>query len=305
MIVPLSKSVTLVPVLLSLVVHGLIGSLAVARADDDVVDAVGVDPRFVMSEQQFDQTVFNTRGTVVVAGAQKRPVVVAQSSPATQAKNQLETLLNAEIATIDLRCKLTEAQKKKLRLAGRGDIADLLARAMEVRRRCTSEPMTQQEYTKLTTEMQGLRMVIQSGSFGDLTLFRKTMRSLLSTEQTDLYRVLERERRTAMVTEALAINWGQNAKPVRLSAETQKKFLEVLLEHGHLPTNPNLYRHYIVLIEIGRLEDRLKPLLTEDEWQQLQFPLGQAKRVEQFLRTSGQWPIESADDEESSEATKE
>ncbi|MCX7418966.1 MAG: hypothetical protein NT013_05435 [Planctomycetia bacterium] len=292
--------------LMSLLAICVSGPITLAQDDENV--AVGeVDQlRFTLSEQQFDQTVFNVRSAVVFAnGGRLKQVVVAQSAPVEQAKSQLETHLNAEIATIDLRCKLTDAQKKKLRLAGRGDIADFFARAMELRRRGTSGPMTQQEFTQLHAEMQGLSLVIQMGSGSDSTLFRKTLRRLLTDEQAGLYRAFERERRVAMITETLAIQWGQNAKPVRLTAETQQKFAKVLLKHGRLPTNQSPYRQFLVLLEIDRLEDRLKPLLSDEEWQQFQVPLGQAKRVEPFLRTSGQWPIEATDDEASADAIKE
>jgi hypothetical protein len=94
-----------------------------------------------------------------------------------------------------------------------------------------------------------------------------------------------------------------------LAAETQQKFVEMMFKHGRLPTTQSPYRLYVVLLEIDRLEDQLEPLLTDEEWQQLQFPLQQAKRVEQFLRASGQWPIEAADedtsDDKNSDAKKE
>lgn len=275
-----------------------------AQDDEDAI--VGLEqPRFTISEQQFDQNVFNIRGAVVIAnGGQRRPVVVSQTSPIEQAKNLIEAAINAEIAFIDSRCQLTEHQKKKLRLAGRGDIADFIARAMELRRRCTSKPLTQQEYSAFHAEMQGLRMMTQSGSINDAALFRKTMRSLLTDEQAARYGALERERRVSMITESLNAQWGQNAKPVRLAKQTQDNLVNVLLEHGRLPTNQSPYRLYLVLLEINRLEDRLKPLLSDEEWDQLKFPISQAKRIEPFLRSSGQLAAEEVVDEINTDAMK-
>lgn len=302
MIAPPSISV----MLLSLAIIGFSGVPVFALADEDVVENVDIQPRFTISEQQFDQSVFNTRGAVVIAnGGRLKQVVVSQTTPIEQAKSQLETYINAEITTVDLRCNLTETQKKKLRLAGRGDIADFFARVMELRRRCTSESMTQLEYTKLLAEMHGLQMMIQIGPIGDATLFRKTLRSLLSDEQTAQYRVLERELRIAMIKAALSVDWGQDGKPVRLAAETQQKVVEMVLKNSCLPTSQGPYRIYIVLLEIDRLEDRLKPLFNDEKWQQFQLPLRQAKQMEPFLRTSGLWPIEVTEDEEFLETTKE
>ena len=153
-------------------------------------------------------------------------------------------------------------------------------------------------------------MKIQMNSISDSTLFRKTQRCLLTDKQAAIYRILERERRATMITQTLATQWGQNAKPVRLATETQQKFVEIMLQHGRLPTTQSPYQFYIVLLEIDRLADRLQPLLSDEEWQQLQFPLQQAKRVEQFLRASKQWPIEVMEEDEdldgnSSDAKKE
>jgi hypothetical protein len=79
------------------------------------------------------------------------------------------------------------------------------------------------------------------------------------------------------------------------------KFVDVLVDHGRLPHGQNPYLVYIVLLETGRLEEHLRPLLSDENWNWLQIQMAQAKRVEPSLRKSGRWPVPVADDDEDAE----
>jgi hypothetical protein len=284
------------------------GSAAVARddAEEDEADAIAAERQVVLSEQQFDEMVFGASSAhriIVENGVQRVAVPIPNTEES--ARKRLESALQAEMQTIHDKCSLTEAQKKKLRLAGRGDIADFCGRVSELRTKLTSKPLSRQQYVELTRELQPLRMATQLGTFGEGSLFQKTLRRALTDEQHARYRVLERERKVRMV-ESVVSNWDRNANGVKLLINNRHRFVEVLVEHGrHLPQGQNPYLHYIVLLEAVRLEERLKPLLTEENWKKLQTQAAQAKQIEATLRNSGQWPVVPEDDEEPSDKTKE
>ena len=70
---------------------------------------------FVLSDELFDQWAFGGRMT------------------GNTIRNKLDSLLTMQIEEIDRSCTLTEAQKNKLRLAGRGDMKRFLDRVEEKR----------------------------------------------------------------------------------------------------------------------------------------------------------------------------
>ena len=277
---------------------------AVVRADEDNDLAVS-DPRNTLSEQEFDQMVFGARQTlVVVNGQQRRAQIVDSKPPATEARSQMEKRLEVEISALQQRCSLTDEQKKKLRLAGRGDILNLLNRALELRQQCTATAMTQEEYAQFSLEIQRLRMIIGYGAVSDATLFHKTLRGLLTELQKEDYQTLQIERQKKML-EQTAAGFGRNNNIAQWSEASRTQFVEVMLKQAHLPKIQHPYCHIIVLLEAGRLEEQLKPVLNDAEWQALQIQINQAQRSAPHLRDSGIWPIEPNDDDELADAKKE
>ncbi len=289
------------------------GSAAVASDDaeeDDAAPPVG-QRQFVLSERQFDQLVFGGQPELqrrqVVQGAngvQKVVVVVAQPA-AMVFRQRMEATANAEIETVDRRVSLTEAQKKKLKLAARGDIAQLVSRADGLRTKLTSKPMNQQQYSDLMNELQPLRMSQQFQNFGENSLFRKTLRHTLTGEQRVRWQTLERERQKRVIETAIQ-TWERTANGGKIPEPSRQKFIDVLSEFGNLPETRNSYIYYIVLVEAGKLEDRLKPILSEETWGKLQIQITQAKQNEVALRRSGEWPVRPVeDDDEVADAAKE
>ena len=94
----------------------------VALADDDVEKAAeeqAVNLGFIVPEDNFDQWVFNSNGTVDKGGVKTR--------------ERLRALAGSRIEEINGMCSLTDVQKKKLELASRGDIVEIFDRVEAVR----------------------------------------------------------------------------------------------------------------------------------------------------------------------------
>ncbi len=271
--------------------------------DEEVVIELAAR-RSMLTEQQFDQMVFGSQlaaQRVQVAqqanGVQAMQIVqttVAQSS--ADFRKRMESLAATEIAAVDRRVALTEAQKKKLKLATRGDIAQFVSRANELRPKLTAKPLDQLQYAELLRELQPLRTSQQFGLMGETSLFRKTLRHCLTDEQRARWQMLERERKRTAVESSL-LTWERMANGFKLTGVSRQQFVDVLVEHGDLPETRNSYIHYVVLVEAAKLEDRLKPLVSEEVWEKLQKQIAQAQRLEATLRKSGQWPTRTTDDD--------
>ena len=298
-----------------------------AEEDDDEAVVVPGTRQFMITEQQFDQMVFGgqqqqvvqrvqvvpraqvvrqVNGVQVIEFVEAREVVqnLAPQSSMSDFRKRMEANTVVEIETVARQVLLTEAQKKKLKLAARGDVEQFIARAAELRPKLTSKPIDQQQYVALMRELQPLRMTQQFGLIGENSLFRKTLRHMLTDEQRVRWQALERERQKTVIESAI-LTWERTANGVKIPVASRKEFVEILVEYGDLPETRNSYINYVVLVEAGKLEDRLKPILHEEVWEKLQTQITQAKQIEATLRRSGQWPVRAADDDDAADAAKE
>lgn len=298
---------------LVLCLFAMLTSASVTSADEDDDIAVA-DPRmanFKLTEQQFDQILFGGGRAVLVVNVVngvRRAEMVASNSLA-DFRERLDSSLAAELRAVDSQCSLTAAQKKKLLLAGKGDFHQLASHVADLRLKLTSAPLSRERYSELMIELQSLRLEIQSWQFGENTLLRKTLNNTLTPGQWAGYRTLERERQLRMIDGVLInlastanIEWAVDSDPNTPITErrqaNRKRFIGELLEHATLPRSQNAHLQSIVLLEIGRHENRFKPLLGDESWNKLQAQVLAARQLEPTLRRAGAWPVTPSDDGE-------
>lgn len=106
----------------------------------------------------------------------------AGSGEATRAA--LDRLLTRRIGLVDLRCGLTDAQKRKLQLAGRGDIKRLLDRIDQIRPEFTEvkEDATRRD-AFFVEKIVPFESVLHTGPFDGNSLYAKTLATSLTPEQ--------------------------------------------------------------------------------------------------------------------------
>jgi hypothetical protein len=112
-----------------------------------------------------------------------------QGSTAATTQSQLEARLKQEVETIDKICKLTDVQKRKVELAGRGDIKRLMDQAEMLKaefEKCkTIQTVDEFEnWAKAVGEEGGrLGMMMTLRASRDGTLLAKTLKSALTPRQ--------------------------------------------------------------------------------------------------------------------------
>lgn len=108
---------------------------------------------------------------------------------AEMATGLLDIELQDELKFIDAACKLTPTQRKKLSLAGRGDIKRFVDRAARLRTSIenTDHILTEDQFrewgTPLGAECEQMRQLLLAGLFGPDSLFFKTQGTTLTREQ--------------------------------------------------------------------------------------------------------------------------
>jgi hypothetical protein len=131
--------------------------------------------------------------------------VFGQATNSAGARTRLDAILRQKVDAIDRICGLTDVQKQKLQLAGRGDVQRLFERVEDLRPKFQQTKalpdgnigaglfgaMDVNEIVKwaqeLSKEAQPLRIVIEAGPFDDGSLFAKTLRKQLTPDQAAQY----------------------------------------------------------------------------------------------------------------------
>src|SRR6478672_7877710 len=100
----------------------------------------------------------------------------------SEARRQLEWQLTVQIEDIDRACSLTNPQRKKLELAGRGDIKRFFDRYEQVIRKSQVE-RNEQGLRKISQDITPLEITLQVGLFYEDSLLLKSLRNTLTDEQ--------------------------------------------------------------------------------------------------------------------------
>ena len=103
------------------------------------------------------------------------------------ARVRLESILTARVEKIARQCALTQVQKKKLLLAGRGDIKRMLDRVAEIRARLEGDANDRTRLLALLDELGPPRVDSSGDPFGEGSIYSKALKKTLTAEQSARY----------------------------------------------------------------------------------------------------------------------
>jgi hypothetical protein len=248
-----------------------------ARAQDDVIVDENEDVQVngfvfnnVVGVEQVDQLLFSRFG----AGG------------AGVARNRLDSALALRIDDVDRICGVTEAQKKKLRLAGVGDIKRFFDRVEETKRRIESAKDNQ--FNNIWQEIQPLQGELNSGLFGDDSFFVKTVTRTLNDEQAARYDNILRQRN--LVRYRATIGWCvvQLDRSVGMSDDQRNQLVKLLVKDTKPPRRFGQNDYWFVLFQVSKLpESSIKSIVDDVQWRILERQLRQGRAMEQWLKMSG------------------
>jgi hypothetical protein len=235
--------------------------------------------RQVISNDQFEQMIFQ------------------QDRNAAGARQRLESALASQVSDIDRACELTDAQKKKLQLTGRGDVKRFFDAVEAAKQKLQSINNDAQQLQEIMQEINPLRVTLQAGLFQDDSLLHKSLRNTLTADQFAKYDAVVRERRAfrhrAAVTRAVAMI--EQHAPLR--DEQRRELITLLTNETKPPRKSGQYDLYVVIFQIGRLpEEKLKPLFSDTQWRVVTRLVDQYRAVEPTLRQQGLLSDEEEDD---------
>jgi len=237
---------------------------------------VAVQPNqaiFILTDDQFDQWVFggprNSR-----AG-----------------RNKLDSLLTLQVDDVARMCALSEAQKKKLLLAGRGDIKRFFDRVEEKRKKFEKVKQDQNKIGEIYQELVPLQTALNSGLFGNGSIYAKTIRRVLSEEEDARYQKVIQDKNRFRYRAKVELVVAQLDQTVGFRDEQRRKLVELILIETQPPTRFGQYDYYLVMYQAGQIaEAKLKPLFEDRQWALLNRQLMQMRGMRQFLQNQGLLP---------------
>jgi hypothetical protein len=248
----------------------------VVDVEEDVEVNAAAQPAqgvWIMTDDQFDQWVFggprNSR-----AG-----------------RNKLDSLLALQVDDVARMCSLSEAQKKKLLLAGRGDIKRFFDRVEEKRKKFEKVKQDQTKIGEIYQELVPLQVALNSGLFSDGSIYSKTIRRVLSEEEDARYQKVIREKNRFRYRAKVELVVAQLDQTVGFRDEQRRKLVDLILSETQPPTRFGQYDYYLVMYQAGKIaETKLKPLFADRQWALLNRQFNQMRGMEQFLRNQGLLP---------------
>ena len=153
-------------------------ALAQDDEEEEVAKVEVVNRAMIVNNIQFDSWVFGNIG----------------AANAGVARNKLDSLLTLSVEDLERSCSLTPAQKKKLMLAGRGDIKRFFDHVEEIRKKFEKTRNDQNQFGNVWQDIQTLQSAFQAGVFGDESIFSKSVRATLSAEQVAKHEKIAQDR---------------------------------------------------------------------------------------------------------------
>lgn len=245
--------------------------------DDEPEVAAPVEQQFMVAEENFDQWVFGGgRNTA-------------------SARSRLDSLLTLQVEEIDRTCGITPVQKKKLLLAGRGDVKRYFGRVEEKRRKFQLVRNDANKFQAFFQELQPFQHILQQGTFGDGSLFAKTLKHTLDDRQAARHEQDLRERRQFRYRAKVDLVIAMLDSAVGLTADQRRRLSKLLAEETRPPKKFGPQDYMVVMLQVSRLpEATLKPIFNEFQWRLLGLQFDYARAMEPTLRKNGYLPDEPA-----------
>ncbi len=252
------------------------GRIERAEEDDSLIDET--PPRdqtqFGLADANFDAWVFNN-------GRQ-----------GVHNRQGFDDRLTLRLAEIDRECRLTDAQKAKLRLAGRGDTKrffDLLEEKHRVFQQLKND---RNKINDIFQQIAPLQKMVSAGVFNRSSFFGKTLGGTLTTGQNERLERVENERRAYRYRAAIDMTAVMLGESLGFTSDQHRQFVD-LLQHETTPPRmfpeSNMYIDYeFVMYRASRLpSERLRPLFDNAQWRVLEKQLEQHKMYDRMLRQNG------------------
>jgi hypothetical protein len=218
---------------------------------------------FELNEQTFNQWLFS----------------------ASQGVFNPDTELTLNVEAVDRVCGLSEPQKKKLRLAGRGDYARFGRQVDELKTKYVGKTYGQNEVGEIYQKIQPLGQLYQAGLLGNDSLFSKVLAKTLTSEQAVKLDHIETERRRARYAAKVGLFVVILERSCPLTDKQRTALVDLIMAETKAPKRFGQYDWYAIMYQAGKVPDaKYEQIVDEAQMRALKKTLQQGAGMEHFLR---------------------
>ena len=237
----------------TLVLVGCVGAASAQPPNARIGQAVPADQALIRTERELLFVIVRPTWTDEQIGRW-----VFWNGNASAARHELESQLTMQIADVDRACSLSEAEKSKLQLAGRGDIKRF--------------------FDRIQQEPNALRISLGACLFHEDSLLVKSLPNTLTADQFARYEAIARKRREHFHRESvlnavaiLKLSFERTVAALHrdiVLREEQRQDLITLMMHETRPSRrPGPCDYQVLIVQLGLLpEEKLKRLFDLDQW---------------------------------------
>lgn len=208
------------------------------------------------------------------------------------ARQRAEELLAGQIEFVAHVGTLQPAQRRKLELAGRGDIVRFFESAEKLLSQQPRGQVSQAECQEVWQKLSPVRQQFTLGLHERGSLFHKTVRTTLTSEQLETLDRMEQQRAKRHYEAQIAAALAMLDCRIPLTRAQRERLTELLLAEATPPRMRGhaYYQYYFVYYRMSRLpEQELRKVFDDVEWKVLTRILDQFRGME---RTFQQWEAE-------------
>ncbi|NQV26226.1 MAG: hypothetical protein HQ518_17870 [Rhodopirellula sp.] len=222
------------------------------------------------TDEQFEQWVFQQYGN------------------AATTRTRLRESLELYTEDVDQTCDLSDAQLRKLQLAGQGDIERFFRAYEKVKTKFQAIRNDQQKVNEIWQDISPLQIRMTTGLFDRDSLLQKSLVNTITREQFLKYAKVDEERRRFHHESkiGLVITLLDQSAPV--TSKQRRQLTELLRSETKLPRKSGQYDYYAMMYQVSKIsEDKLKPILDDIQWRVFNQQFNQMRGMEQWLKQNG------------------
>ncbi|MBA3316438.1 MAG: hypothetical protein H0T47_24535 [Planctomycetaceae bacterium] len=247
------------------------------EAEEALVDGVNNVNMILLNPEQVAHWVFGNQNMIQRGGIQSYRGTIADG-------------LRLQLDLIETTTSLTEPQRTKLELAGRGDVDRFMDRYEAFARECPGGAVTQDKYVELNRKAQPLARRYRAGLHGEGSLFRKVLRSTLEAEQLARVEASQAERNRMRYQTLVKATVAMIDQKIPLTADQRKRLIDVTMSETTPPDAvvEGHYKYYAVLFQMSQIrEDRIQPIFADDEWPAFKVLMQQGQMARGMIFRAG------------------
>ena len=204
--------------------------------------------------------------------------IYAEHQTETGCREWLDACLRLKVNEIGKLFGLSQTQKDKLELAGKGDIDRFVRRVDELKGKWQPRRVPQAQFNAMARETWPLQQLLGHGLFESGSLFQKTLLTTLRPDQAAHYEQNDRERREYRNEAYVELVVIQLDAILGLSDDQRQRLLQLLLDRDSRVARFRSVRTSRRAGGMSRLpDDTFLSLFDPGQWRQLKLKLATAR----------------------------